>query len=230
MKSSYKSLIIAIIGLTVGSGNLFGQNNYLAEIGVHSGASALWNRNSNDWNYSPLTMSGMFLRYNPNDRFSLQLNYENAPWIGGNFSGQSMELNSIFNMLELGQLDYKLYSKDYSPYLLFGLGTSFFHSQSTNLSNAIFLPVGVGLRINLKKRFNLNFQFNHRFYLSSNRQSEIDYMDYNIIRNSTNILNNSQLSSLSVGLSYDFWERACDCMKEKEQRNKRFNVRTKRKY
>lgn len=222
MKNSIKTLIIFFVCLIAGKNQVFAQNTYLAEIGVHSGASTIWNRNSDDWKFSSGAMSGLILKYNPNNRFSFQINYERSGIDGITGLKNSFEFNSVFNMLEFGKLDYKLYSKNYAPFLFWGIGNSNFTYDNSRLTNAYFVPLGMGVKVKLKNRFNLNFQFTHRFYLPTNRIIENVYSEYSILRNNTNILNNSQLSSISIGISYDFWERACDCMKVNEKSKKRF--------
>ncbi len=214
MKDSIKTLIIVFICLITGIKPVLAQNSYLAEIGVHSGASSLANRNSDDWKYSLSAMSGLLLRYNLNERIGIQLNAEQSGINGFKGSKNTLELNSIFNMLELGKLDYKLYSQDFSPYIFSGLGLSNFEDDTYVQSNLLYIPLGIGLRVKLKNRFNLNIQLNHRFFPTKNKVVDGVYPAYNIIRNNTNTLNNSQLSSLSIGITYDFWRKACDCMKE----------------
>lgn len=222
MKHYIKILIISTISLVSGTHEMFSQKNYLAEIGLHGGASPVWNRNSDSWTYDMGAMTGLLLRYKTNDRINEQLNFEIS---SANFKGvagrrSSIEFNHIFNMLEYGKLDYKLYSKNYSPYLFTGLGAAFFSSQNVNPESALFLPLGIGMKVKMKNRLNFNIQFTHRFFLSSQKETT-EYPDYNFIRNNTNILNNSQISSFSIGLAYDFWEKPCDCMKVSNKNKKK---------
>jgi hypothetical protein len=78
-------------------------------------------------------------------------------------------------------------------------------------SVSVSLPFGVGIKVKLGKRFNFNAQFSNRLLFNDNLEGlEIFNDPYGL--NGSNFLNNDMLSTLTIGITFDFWRRKCDCI------------------
>lgn len=219
-------IAIALACLVLSTASTRAQNKYLAEAGIHGGVGLHWNRDSQGWNENFMPNLGIILRYNADDRFGLKLEWNNSSSImeTGVIGMQHIDLTGSFNFLEFEKADYKLYSSNLSPYLMTGLGYSVLNATNSGYSRetAAYLPMGLGMRAKVGKRTNLYVQAVHRFYFPVNADAYAVYPAYTLWRNNTNVMNNDQLSTLTIGMSYDFLERKCACMKD---RNKKYKIR-----
>ena len=62
----------------------------------------------------------------------------------------------------------------------------------------------------MAEKLNFNIQYTHRLMLGDHLEGKLEF-DNPIPKTTANLLNNDKLSGLSIGISYDFWVRSCDC-------------------
>lgn len=124
-----------------------------------------------------------------------------------------VDLSLSFNFLEFPAMDYKLYSKNFTPYLFGGFGLGLAEKSSGILP---YFPLGTGMKILLSERWNLNFQFTHHFFIKNDDLEGSVLFNNPFGMNGTNRYNNDQISTFKVGVSYNFWEKECDCIKQRD--------------
>lgn len=219
--------LIGILSLFVSKS--WSQADYLAEIGVNAGGSYMIDDvNSIPFKNSMLDL-GLIYRQNFNERFSAhaewnstKINYYNNSAI---LPVETIRMNMIdlcgeFNFFDLIKKPYKPKSKSFSPYIFAGLGIQF----SKNYYNLNFLkelpetmtvPFGVGIKYKLGNRINLNAKWAHRISLNDKIEGTESVL------NGTNLFNNDVSSTYTMGVSFDFWKRPCNCNNsQKIRRNK----------
>jgi len=193
---------------------LSAQTNYLAEIGVNAGGSyVLGDINSIPFKHQQLDF-GLIYRQNFNERISAH-----AEW---NISGlyhkdlinnvfdtvmvNMVDLCGEFNFFDLIKKEYKPMSKSFSPYIFTGIGMAY-----TTQSGVIFnIPFGIGFKYKLGNRINLNAKWAHRLMFNDKIDGVVGPL------NGSNFLNNDLVSTYTIGVSYDFWEKPCNCNKSHE--------------
>ncbi|MFV0392595.1 MAG: DUF6089 family protein [Paludibacteraceae bacterium] len=230
-----KSVLLSLILLTTYVASWGQDDPYRAEIGVQGGLSlysgdvntiadlGLYSENTKNLNSG----IGILFRYRFNQRLALRLGYDYTK-VKGNYSYKdaagtySVALNnplhifdlwSEFNFFDLDNNPYKRFSKRFSPFLFVGLGgmlTPDFKSEETNSNFTVTIPFGVGLKWKMGGKWNLNAQVTSRLLMSDNLEGKIAY-DNPLPKTISNPLNNDLLTGFSVGFTYDFWMRDCDC-------------------
>jgi hypothetical protein len=198
---------------------LSAQTDYLAEIGVNGGGSyMLDNQNGIPFRNSKLDF-GLVYRHNFNERLSAHAEWNNTKIAYYNklsaIPNEIIGLNMIdicgeFNFFDLIKKQYKPKSKSFSPYIFTGLGWAM-----TSNSNCFNIPFGIGFKYKMGNRLNLNAKWAHRITLNDEIEGVISPL------NGTNILNNDFISTYTIGISYDFWKRPCDCNNSFRNRNKK---------
>ncbi len=196
------------------------QDNYLAEIGIGGGGSYyLGDANSQLFSNTQLAY-GAFLRYKFDTRLALRGELTRTT-VAGTFQNTSnqiihffnpvyaVDLCGEFNFFDLQKNEYQRFSKIYSPYIFAGAGimTDLYVGQKLP---GISIPFGVGMKLKLSDRWNLNAQWSNRLLLSDNLEG-IDQLNNPNGLNGSNIFNNDILSSFTIGISYDFWKKPCNC-------------------
>lgn len=209
--------------------SLRAQNTYTTEIGIHGGGSYFWG----DMTRLPLKELkpdlGLSIRYLFNQRISLQADYHNTR-LEGNYTHRlnqlypgsillNRELNMFdvgmtFNFLDYEKLDHILKSSDYSVYLFAGVGVVGNGGLTDFRSYRMSLPLGIGLKVKLAKRLHFNFQLTHRLMTSYDGLEGVAAMNNPSGNNGSNPFNNDQLTTATVGLSFNIFRRACDCMND----------------
>ncbi len=217
--------IISLISLTI-----YSQDEYHAEIGV-SGGGAYYLGDANNLMFNNIQLSyGGFFRYNINSRVALRAEI-NSGTISGNFSflNNPIKLNNTIysadlcgevNFFDLEQNSFKRFSKTFSPYIFAGIGamTDLYTGQTIP---EISFPFGLGMKLKLGNRWNLNFQWSNKLLLPIIKVNGIYHSDYiegvSILNdpnnlNGSNIFANDLLSTITIGISYDIWKKECKCM------------------
>jgi hypothetical protein len=191
---------------------LSAQDVYRAEIGINGGGSYyLGDANSTLFKNMNLAYSGYF-RYCFNTRLAAKLEVTKPNIFNNNIL--AADLTGEFNFFDLEKDEYKRFSKTFSPYIFAGLGVMSYtyinvsNQTSTKLTPSI--PFGIGMKVKLGKRWNLNTQWTTRLLLADDLEGVPALNDPNGL-NGTNILNNDFLSTFTVGISFDFWKKVCDC-------------------
>jgi hypothetical protein len=193
---------------------------YRAEIGITGGGSYYLGDANSRLFYNLQPTYGSFFRYvlNPRIAFRVELN---SAQIAGNFTylNTTIPLNNTiysadicgeFNFFDLENNPYKRLSKTFSPYIFAGIGgmTDLYIGQKLP---EISIPFGIGMKLKLGNRWNLNLQWSNKLLLS-------DYMEGNSSLNNpqslngSNIFNNDLLSTLTIGISFDIWKKECHCL------------------
>ena len=204
-------------------------DEYRAEIGLSGGgAYYLGDENSTIFNHTQLSY-GAFFRYRFNPRIALKAELISTK-IKGTFTDlnsppeivdnpvQSLDLTWEFNFFDLERNDNKQNSKIFSPYIFAGVGMMFYQGMNpkdaTNTSTQQYrpsIPFGLGMKVKLGKRWNLNVQWTTRLLLADNLENVPELNDKNQL-NGSNPFNNDFLSTLTVGISFDIWKKHCDCL------------------
>ncbi len=109
-----------------------------------------------------------------------------------------------FNFFDLERNPYKRLSKTFSPYIFAGVGV--IYSDSLKAS----IPFGIGMKVKLSHRWNLNVQWSNRLSFGDNLEG-VNKLNNTSNLNGTNLFNNDLLSTLTLGISYDIWKKDCGC-------------------
>ena len=206
------------------------KDEYKAEVGIVGGGSYyLGDANSQLFNKMQLTYGGFF-RYVINSRIALRAELNSAD-IAGVYRNQigslafkntiySADLCGEFNFFDLEKNPYKQFSKPFSPYIFTGFGamTNLYINQKLPEASWVF---GLGMKVKIAKRLNLNVQWSNKLLLSIFKVNGIYHSDYmeGVAAlndpgglNGSNIFNNDLLSTLTVGISLDIWKKPCKCL------------------
>ncbi len=201
---------------------LSAQTVYLAEVGFNGGGSYLIDDMNEIPFINPKIDFGVTYRHNFNQRFSAH-----AEWNSSNFDydptgiKKNTEVNMIdfcgeFNFFDLIKRDYKPKSKSFSPYIFTGYGVALTENTIKSFPFGVgYIPFGIGFKYKMGNRINLNGKWAHRILLNDNIEGITGPL------NGTNLLNNDLLSTYTIGISYDFWERPCDCKNSYKLSNKK---------
>ncbi len=237
-----KIVFLSIICLQ--SFTLFSQDDlYRAEIGVQSGLGTyLGDVNSvarldllikNKKNIKP--DFGIEFRYRINPRIAFLLGYDYA-LIKGDYTYAYNRTTAIekisnrvhffdgwgeFNFFDLNTNRYKRFSKPIAPFVFVGLGGGIMPNNQGDVSKYCFtIPLGAGVKFKFKNRWNVNIKIVNRLLFSDNLEG-IDRWNNPKPKTVSNGMNNDMYTALSVGLTYDFWEKGCDCKNKRGRKNKR---------
>jgi hypothetical protein len=206
---------------------LSAQDEYRAEIGGNVGGSYyLGDANSQLFKNMQLAYSG-FLRYSFDTRLAFKAELMGTSvWNQAfpNHTVLSTDFTGEFNFFDLEKSEYKQFSKIFSPYVFAGLGLMSYN-DSTRFNTKISIPFGIGMKVKLGQRCNLNVQWTTRLLLADNLEG-VKTMNNSGQLNGSNPFNNDLLSTLTVGISFDIWKKQCDCenssvMKDKHKFKKK---------
>lgn len=216
-----------IIAFLIAAGNVFSQQIFTTEIGIHGGGSYfIGDVKTQSFDFKQ--DYGFTFRHLFNQRITLQADYNHTS-IGGNYAQlfdsiftvdanlnqqiNLLDLSFVFNFLDYGQLDHVLKSSDYSAYVFAGMGIV--QQDKIDFDNLhLSIPFGVGLKVKLAKRLHLNLQWTHRLMLYDRLEGQ-NYLDNPLGLNGTNNFNNDQAGTVTLGLSYGLFKRSCKCFNYK---------------
>jgi hypothetical protein len=191
---------------------------YRLEIGVSGGGDYyLGEANSLMFNNMRVAYGG-YLRYKFNPRLAIRAELNRAT-VAGNGIDNTVYVGDVcgeFNFFDLERNKYKRYSKLFAPYIFTGVSvfTDVYNKQKLP---EIGIPFGVGLKIKLKNRWNLDFKWTNRLLLADNLEGTVAPKENDTFNNpnglnGSNIFNNDLLSTFTIGISFDIWKKECDCM------------------
>lgn len=213
-----KLIRLFLLGIfTLFSEYTFTQNDYHAEIGLSAGGSYYLGDANNKLFDEMQFMYGGFVRYNLNPRFALKAEFVKIQKIIGYnkaFVNDAINVGDIcveFNFFDLENDPNKTSSKRFSPFIFGGVGvmTDLYNEQK---HPEPCLSFGVGMKVKLAERWNFIAQWSNKLLTSSDRlENDPNYNNTNNL-NGSNILNNDLLSTITVGISYNFWKKKCDCL------------------
>jgi hypothetical protein len=191
------------------------QNEYLAEIGVSTGGSYyIGDANSQLFKNMQIVYGG-FLRYKFNPRFALKAELTSTKVVAAqntvNNSLYAIDFTGEYNFFDLEQNLVSRFSKKFTPYIFVGIGvmTDLYANQRFPEPS---LPFGLGIKLKLSDRWNFNAQWSNRLLLHSDDMENNPLYNNSNNLNGSNILSNDLLSTLTVGISFDFWEKPCNCL------------------
>ncbi len=203
------------------------QEEYTTEIGFHGGGSLFQGDLGVSTPAIPKVNYGLSFRYLFNKRLSLMADFGTTE-VQGKFEHQlpamypgnivlNNKLNMLdvvmaFNFLDYGKVDYILKSSNYSTYLFAGFG--FVDPTGVLSMNEMHMtmPLGIGLKLKMSKRAHMHLQLTHRFMLRNDGLERELTMNNPAGINGTNVFNNDQMSTLSLGLTYNLFRRPCKCL------------------
>ena len=195
--------------------NISAQDDYRAEIGI-AGGGAYYLGDANSQLFKNTTFTyGALLRYrlNPRIAFRAEWNKAKVVWTG-NSVGNNVNVLDIcgeFNFFDLEKNEYKRESRTFSPYIFAGIGVANY-SYINNSTYTPTIPFGVGMKVRLNTKWNLNAQWSNRLLMSDKLEGTALLNNPNNL-NGTNFLNNDLLSTVTIGFTYNFWKKACDCLR-----------------
>ncbi len=206
--------ILAFITFPVFGQEKSDKNDYKAEIGIIGGASYyIGDASSTFFDYQNIKSAlGGFFRYKIDNRIAFKGELISTVIAGSGIENQAFAADIVgeYNFFDLEQDPYKRFSKIYSPYLLAGVGLMNYDYQAVNMTNPSFV-FGLGMKLKLGNRLNLNLQWSNRLLLADNIEGVAKYNNMNNL-NGLNIFNNDFISSLTIGVSFDIWKKECNCM------------------
>ncbi len=210
---------------------LSAQDVYRAEIGLlGGGAYYLGDANyflfhNTQFNY------GVFFRYKVNPRIALRAEINRTKIVGEyitninntipfeNSTIYTADLCGEFNFFDFERSKNNRLSKLFSPYIFGGLGAISDKYIGRAFPDACS-TFGVGFKLKVVKRWNLNIQWTQRLLLFSDKIEGVDDLNNPNGLNGSNIFNNDLLSTLTLGVSYDIWKKTCDCINSATSVNK----------
>lgn len=200
------------------------QRDYRAEFGILGGvAYYLGDANKTPMKNLTPNYGGLF-RYRFDTRNSIRAEFTRSSVIidEETFSIENpvlaLDVCAEFNFFDLEKNSNKRFSKIFSPYIFAGIG-AMTYSYEDNPAFSMSIPFGLGMKVKFGGRWNLNVQYSTRLLFKDNLEGLSQYNDpYQL--NGSNFMNNDLLSTLTVGVTFDFWERSCDCHNERPKKKK----------
>ncbi|MBP6355850.1 MAG: hypothetical protein KA303_01025 [Paludibacter sp.] len=192
------------------------EDTYFAEIGVHGGSSYYLGDANNVLFKNAQLSYGLIYRQKFNPRLAAHLSWNSATVAGKgsidnvnnisfNNRVNAFDLAGEFNFFSYERKEYLPFSKTFTPFIFAGVGGALGDSVAT-----MSLPFGVGFKMMLGDRLNLNIMWSNRLMFNDNLEGKADFNDHAGL-NGTNIFNNDMLSTLSVGITLNIWKKKCDC-------------------
>ncbi len=208
---------------------LSAQSEYLAEIGINGGGSYILDDNNGIPFKNSMPAYGIVYRHNFNERFSAHADWNNTKitytdYLNAN-AVSTIQLNLIdlcgeFNFFDLVKKQYKPRSKSFSPFIFAGIGAQFTKNSfpadlRKGINDILTIPMGIGFKYKIGNRFNVNAKWAHRISFYDKIEGNEGAL------NGTNYFNNDVTSTYTLGVSYDFWKRPCDCNDSRQKKNKK---------
>ena len=190
------------------------EDTYFAEIGVHGGSSYYLGDANNVLFKNAQLSYGLIYRQKFNPRLAAHLSWNSTIVAGSgliddvnipfNNRVNAFDLAGEFNFFSYERKEYLPFSKTFTPFVFAGVGGVLGDSVGVSI------PFGVGFKMMLGDRLNLNIMWSNRLMFNDNLEGKADFNDHAEL-NGTNIFNNDMLSTLSVGITLNIWKKKCDC-------------------
>jgi len=199
---------------------------YFSEIGLNGGTSFYIGDANSTLFKNPQLSAGLIYRQKINSRLAahLEWNYTNVKGSGIITDGSSVPFSNTLNVLDVcGEFNFFSYerkpylpfSQIFSPFIFAGVGGMLYQYENTSLSFPKFsIPFGVGFKLMLGNRFNVNLMWSQRLLLTDQMEGVSEFNNSAGL-NGTNVLNNDLLSTVSLGITYNFWKKKCNCSNER---------------
>lgn len=195
---------------------------YFSEIGLNGGTSFYLGDANSTLFKNPQLSGGLIYRqkFNPRLAAHVEWNYTTVKGNGLLTDGSSLAFNNTLNVIDLcGEFnffsyerkEYLPFSKIFSPFIFAGIGGMLYNYKGVSLNFPKFsFPFGVGFKLMLGNRFNLNLMWTQRLLLSDQMEGVAEFNNPAEL-NGTNVFNNDLLSTFNIGITYNFWKKKCDC-------------------
>lgn len=201
------------------------KDQYKAEVGIMGGGS-FYIGDANAQLFKNMQAAyGGFFRYKLNPRVAFKIDLQSTS-VGGTFTTATNtytfakqfttgDVVAEVNFFDFEKTIDNRRSKNFSPYIYTGIG-----GVNGLYSNKGFpefcIPFGIGVKIKLADRWNLNIQWANKLLLADNIERNVDPSIPSDLNNPTglngsNIFNNDLLTTLSIGVSLDIWKKSCNC-------------------
>jgi len=192
------------------------EDTYFAEIGVHGGSSYYLGDANNVLFKNAQLSYGLIYRQKFNPRLAAHLSWNSTTVAGDGLitNGTSFpysnrvnafDLAGEFNFFSYERKEYLPFSKTFTPFVFAGVGGVLGNSVAT-----MSLPFGLGFKMMIGDRLNLNIIWSNRLMFSDDLEGVPEFNEPAGL-NGTNIFNNDMLSTLSVGITLNIWKKKCDC-------------------
>ena len=231
---NFKIIRYAITGIILLLAGLVNaqEDTYFAEIGVHGGSSYYLGDANNVLFKNAQLSYGFIYRQKFNPRLAAHLNLNSTTVAGnglvinflsplqifshgnrelytddGSFNNRvnTLDLAGEFNFFSYERKEYLPFSKTFTPFVFAGVGGAIGDSIGT-----ISLPFGVGFKMMIGNRLNLNIMWSNRLMFKDHLEGKDEFNNPAKL-NGSNIFNNDILSTLSVGITLNIWKKKCDC-------------------
>jgi len=198
---------------------------YFSEIGVNGGTSFYIGDANSTLFKNPQLSAGIIYRQKINPRLAahFEWNYTTVKGSGTITDGSSALFNNTLNVFDIcGEFNFFSYerkpylpfSQIFSPFIFAGIGGMLYQYENTSLNFPKFsIPFGVGFKLMLGNRFNINLMWSQHLLLSDQMEG-ISVFNNPAGLNGTNLFNNDLLSTFSLGITYNFWKKKCNCSNE----------------
>lgn len=196
---------------------LSAQDEYRSEIGVLGGVSYYLGDANTQLFANNQTAYGLLYRHKLDTRLAVSGTW-NKTMIKG-LNGNVPFTNSInafdvcgeFNFFDYENKVYRPNSKKQTLYMFAGFGATLYPYSGTS-TFTMSVPFGLGYKVMLGKKFNLNLIWSNRLSFEDKLEG-IPALNDAYGLNGTNNLNNDLLSTISIGLTYNIFKKGCKCVK-----------------
>jgi len=195
--------------------SLKAQDEYRSEIGVMGGGSYYLGDANNQLFTNNQLDYGLLFRQKLNTRLAMVACWNSTNVSGSTFTNKvdAFDLAGEFNFFDYDDKAYKPDSRKQTFFLQAGLG--FMMYPYNNASSIMFsYNLGIGYKIMLGKRFNLNLVWSNKLLLTDQMEGTKSLNNPNGL-NGSNLFNNDVLSTFTVGISYDIFKKPCKCLQYK---------------
>jgi hypothetical protein len=153
----------------------------------------------------------LMTKYRMDPRTALSLNIGTGKIKADEFNHRITEadLRFEYNFWAYGTGNEYRGSKRFAPFIIAGLGATFYGGPEKGATMNV--PLGAGVKYKIGKRLNLTAEWAMRFTLSDNLDGSKDPMG---IKSSGLFKNTDCYSALQIGLTYDLWEKCKTCFQE----------------
>ena len=154
----------------------------------------------------PFPAFGAQFRYKFDRRLALQTKFEMMPKVY-DVTRYNIEVSGEYNFFRFGISEYDIFVHDLSPFISVGVGAAAAFDDVFKFQG-IYIPVGVGFKWNFAPRWQLQGAWQHQVYLTK----EGDNIDGSGENQTSNIMNNDVLSTLTVGIVFEFAVQKYNCV------------------
>ena len=172
---------------------------------------------------------GAQFRYKVDQRWSVQMKgqwqrimysvsdveYHNPMW--------NLDATAEFNFFRFGMHPYDQRVKSITPFLFVGVGTTVYQEHALKATQPIeiqgkynlnlYIPLGIGVKWMFAERWQLQAVWQHQIYVQNGDGLEgLPQLNNSHNLNGINIMNNDLVSSLTIGVVFEFWKKRDICV------------------